>query len=214
MKRERTQWNFSTLLFEYFELEFYFESDYLWDDLPWFVQVDLRKVESALKAITGRHYQIDTLAGKEEIMYDFYHGFGRGAQPCTEDQIKWLRELFKNNRLFNNLKGEKPIIDEFYYEIYISYKAGYQYITSFEHYYHAVITPEYEIIDAFKWREIDSLIIEKSEVLLKGMIILLGKNFEKIFSTGELIANYAYPAVCNSQVLDAKKKYFTSSCCN
>lgn len=214
MKREHEQWNFSTLLFEYFELGFYFERDYLWDDLPWFVQVDLKKVESVLNAITGRYYQIDTPEGKKQIEHDFYHGFGRELERCTDEQIAQLRNLFKNNRLFDKLKSEKPIIDYFYYEMYVSYKAAYQYLTSLEHYCQAGITPEYEIIDAFKWREIDSLIIEKSEVLLRGMLILLGEDIESNFSIDELIANYAYPAVSNSQVLEAKKKFFTSSCCN
>lgn len=209
MKREREEWDFIVLLAEYYELDSYFEDeDSTFDDLPWFIQIDLKKLKSALIAITGKMYNVETPEGKKEIADDFQTGFGYGSNQIKPEQICQLKALFGNDHLFDKLDIDTTTIGDFYYKFFKAYKAGYKYMVSFETFcsVHG-IEPEYTIIDAFKWNEIDPIIAEKNLTFFKGMKILLGERFERSFTLEELINNYNYPSTSNDEVRKAKDEY-------
>ena len=212
MKREREIWNFIVLLAEYYELDFYFEDENSnFDDYPWFIQVDLKKLESASNAIIGKRYNIETQDGKKEIVEDFQTGFGVGYKTVSQKQICQLKALLGNEQLFDKLDIDSTTVCDFYYNLFKAEKAGYKYIVSFKPICCVHREPtEYKIIDAFKWNEIDQIIAEASLTFLKCMKILLEKRIERSFTREELINGFDYPTTSNDEVIKARREYFES----
>lgn len=212
MKREREIWNFNVLLAEYYELDFYFEDeDSNFDDYPWFIQVDLKKLESACNAILGKRYNVETQDGKKEIGKDFQTGFGVGKKRVSQKQLCQLKAHLGNEQFFDKLDIDSTTVCDFYYKLFMAYKAGYKYIVSFEPFCCVYgKSTEYKIIDAFKWNEIDQIIAEANLTFFKCMKILLEKRIEQSFTRMELINGFDYPTTSNDEVMKAKREYFES----
>ena len=212
MKCEREIWNFIVLLAEYYELDFYFEDeDSSFDDYPWFIQVDLKKLESACNAIIGKRYNVETQDGKKEIVEDFQTGFGVGNKRVSQKQLCKLKALLGNEQLFDKLDIDSTTVCDFYYKLFKAEKAGYKYIVSFEAFCCVDRkSMEYKIIEAFKWNEIDQIIAEANLTFLKCMKILLGKRIKRNFTREELINGFDYPTTSNDEVCKARREYFES----
>lgn len=213
MKREREIWNFIVLLAEYCELDFYFkDEDSNFEELPWFIQVDLKKLESALIAISGNRYNVETQEGKKVIIDHFQTGFGYGCNKITQEQICQLKALLGNDHLFDKLDINVTTISDFYYKLFEAEKSGYKYIVSFKPFCCVYGMPtESEIIEAFKWNEIDQIIAEKNLTFIKCLKILLGERYERSFTRDELIKKFNYPTTNNDEVRKAKQEYFNEN---
>lgn len=164
---------------EYCGLGFYFKSNETWDSFPWCTQVELKKVCAALNAISGDNFVVETIDGKKEIEDAFYHGFGLGSSLYTEKQAEQLNELMKCPELFKYLgRMHLPFVGDFYYELYLAYEAGHKYITRFDFLNIEIKNnnPAFKIINEFKFQEQDQFIYRMNRIIIKAMIILLGKN--------------------------------------
>lgn len=207
MKFDRTEWDFHALILEYCELGFYFKSNETWDSFPWCTQVELKKVCAALNAISGDNFVVETIDGKKEIEDAFYHGFGLGSSLYTEKQAEQLNELMKCPELFKYLgRMHLPFVGDFYDELYLAYEAGHKYITRFDFLNIEIKNndPAFKIINDFKFQEQDQFIYRMNRIIVKAMIILLGKKFERTFTTAELIEKYNYPDVEHQEIEKAK----------
>lgn len=207
MKFDRTEWDFSALIWEYCELRFYFKSKETWDSYPWCTQVELKKVCAALNAITGCNYIVDTLEGKKEIEDAFYHGFGLSSNLYTEEQAEQLKSLMKCTEIFKYLgRMHLPFVGDFYYELYLAYEAGHKYITQFDFVNIDIKRNDdvFKIIDEFKFQKQDKFIYRMNRIIVKAMIILLGEKFARTFTTAELIEKYNYPDVEHQEIEKAK----------
>ena len=207
MKFDRKEWDFPALIWEYCELRFYFKSNEIWDSYPWYTQVELKKVCAVLNAITGCNYIVETLEGKKEIEDAFYHGFGLGSNLYTEEQAEQLKSLMKCTELFKYLgRMHLPLVGDFYNELYLAYQAGHKYITQFDFVNIDIKRNDdvFKIIDEFKFQKQDKFIYRMNRIIVKAMIILLGENFARTFTTAELIEKYNYPDVENQEIEKAK----------
>lgn len=207
MKFDRKEWDFPALIWEYCELRFYFKSTEIWNSYPWYTQVELKKVCAVLNAITGCNYIVETLEGKKGIEDAFYHGFGLGSNLYTEEQAEQLKSLMKCPELFKYLgRLQLPYVCDFYDELYLAYEAGHKYITRFDFVNIEIKNndPVFKIINEFKFQEQDKFIYRMNRIIVKAMIILLGNNFERTFTTAELIEKYKYPDVEHQEIEKAK----------
>ena len=115
MKFDRKEWNFHALLWEFFELRFYFRSEDSWEEYPWCTQIELQKITAVLNALTNGNYIVETKEGKKEIEKAFYSGFGQYFDWYSEKQMQEIKKLLNGHGLFRQLgKTRFPTIGPFY----------------------------------------------------------------------------------------------------
>lgn len=209
MRYDIAEWDFRALLWEYFEVKFYFKSNRPWEEYPWFTQVELQRVTAVLNAFTKGNYIVETVVGKKEIEEAFCTGFGHYNDLYTETQAMQIKELFNGYGSFRDLaKMKMPTVGRFYEELFRAFEAGHKYITKFDYVSPQVEkSPIFQILNNFKCEKQDRIIEKANEKICKCMLILLNENFTQIFSLPELIAFYDYPDVENDEIERAKLAY-------
>lgn len=209
MKFERTKWNFQAVLWEFLELKFYFESDKSWDYYPWFTQIEIKKLVSALNAITDGNYIAETIEGRKDILESFRYGFGHSRTLYSERQMTQLKTILGCDDLFKEVgKIELPYVGEFYEELYRAFEAAHKYITRFDFIPMEVKNDTvFRIVEGFKYEKQDKFIYNKNLLVCKAIIILLGKKFNRTFTTVELIEKHNYPDIPHDEIEKAKTAF-------
>lgn len=209
MTFDRKEWNFHALLWEFFELRFYFRSELPWQEYPWCTQIELQKITTVLNALTNGNYIVETIEGKKEIEKAFYSGFGQYFKWYTENQMLQVKKLLKGHGLFHQLgKTRFPTIGPFYENLFRAFEAGYKYITKFDFIPLEIKRgPVFQILDTFKFEKQDKLIYKFNCKLCEAMLILLDNKFRRVFTTAELIEKYGFPNIEHKKIEEAKIAY-------
>lgn len=209
MKFDITEWSFFDLLWEFLEIRFYFKSEDPWEEYPWYTQVELKKIIAVLNAFTRGNYIVETMDGKKEIDHAFCTGFGHYYNFYSEKQMFEIKKLLKDHGLFRQLgKTALPRVGQFYEELFKAFEAGHKYITKFDFLsLNIKKDPVFQILNGFKFERQDKLIYKFNQKVCESMMILLGEQFRKTFTTAELIANYSYPNVEHAKIVKAKIAY-------
>lgn len=211
MVRERKRWTFPILLYEYLELDCFFERDTPFKELEWFNQVEMKKVASVYNAFTGLHCDVESGNGMEAIRYAFETGFGRADIVCSNEQIIRICELLNHSDIREQIIMEGPTIGILYSQSLEAIKAEYNYYTAYNWFKTLYSYDErsrgFEIVDEYMYQRICKPVAKLSNNFYKAIEILLGKEFERTFTIEELIDKYDYPTVNHEELNNARIDY-------
>lgn len=202
MKKEKTEWNYLVMLYEYEQLGYVFDWRNLDNnDWPKSTHILIQRLLSVVKAYSGRSYDVSSKEGKQEFMFDFRWGLQMKSVACTEDQLLKIKELLGvKEDIFQKIKDNEPNVVSYYEPLFRLYEAEYRYITAFNHVPVEVYNTPFEIVDKFKWIAVDQYIELKTKPVREAMKLLMGKPYERIFTVEELQRDYDYPMETDEQL--------------
>lgn len=191
--------DFESMLYKYLDYEYIFSSDKQFEYWPWSTQIELKRLQSMLFAFTNENYIVESENGKSKIRDVFKYGFGREDSYCNDGQIQQLKEILPQKyNYFTRFQREKPRVGQFYETLFCIVRAGHKYITLFSGTSCAPVA--FSILDHYKSAQIDRYIAKHNDILIEAMKIVLGENFRKTFTTGELIKYYDYPDISQDEI--------------
>lgn len=210
MMDDHKVWKFNTLIDEYFAEWIYFGKTVAFNELPWSVQIEIKRLTSALNAFTNATYNAETIEGKQEIREAFEMGFNLQNKTCQDEQLQQLQALFSDgSELFSEF-DERPRIADFYRHLFFVYQASYDYVTVFNDMPDDKYSDEFIIVNAFKLKNINTHIVEKCRTIYRAIKVPLGDMCEKSFTTSELIERYGYPDIDYEKLVEYNKQWCQS----
>lgn len=202
------EWSFGELIAEYMAHGIFFERDCALKDLPWSLQIEVKRIVSVLNAFTGGNYEADSKDGKIKIKDAFSEGFHLRNNLCTNEQLVELRELFPViDDMFDEFDDDPPRICDFFRYLFAVYQAIYNYVTVFDDLHLNMYTDEFLVYDTFKRKKINTHMVEQGKTIYKAFKILLGDIIAQKISISELIEKYGYPAETDKQLEEYDKKW-------
>lgn len=205
------QWTFAKLLTEYMAHDIFFERDCALKELPWSLQIEVKRIVAVLNAFTGGNYEAESKDGKRKINEAFSEGFQFSDNRCSVEQLSQLRELFPViEDMFDEFEvyeEGRPRICEFYRHLFALYHASYKYVTAFDDLRKNMYTDAFLVFDAFKRKKINTYIIDQVKTIYKAFKILLGEMLSQKYSTPELVDKYGYPHETDEQLEGYDRKW-------
>lgn len=186
-----------TLLYLYFKFEYLFDERSKYEELGWGEQIYVLRILSLLRAFTGESLSTEDLANIGTLIDSC---FGRGYEDCSDSIIEELKQIFPNNRLLDRCKKNVQEKRNFYDFIYRTVRSGHRYINLFSGVLCAPLG--FSVVDDYKIRNIDSVIVKHIKILVDAMKIILGGDFRKSFSLSELQECYGYPLVSDEELFE------------
>lgn len=191
--------DFNSMLHRYLYFEYVFSSDDKFEKWPWSTKIGLKQLQSVLYAFTGNNYDVETEKGRKKIRDAFEGGFGLANSYCNDVQIEQLKELLPvRYNYYSHFDREKPRVGVFYETLFHIVRAGYKYKTIFSG---VLCAPKaFSILYDYKSNNIDKYITKHNDIFVEAMKIVLGENFKKTFTIGELIEFYNYPDISQDEI--------------
>lgn len=186
-----------SFLLLYFKFAYLFDGKRKYEELPYGEQIYVLRILSLLRAFTGKTFTTEDLANIGPLIDS---GFGREYEECSDSMIDKLKDIFPNNRLLDLCKKRPQEKRNFYDFIYKTVRSGYRYNSVFDGFLCAPLG--FSVVNDYKNKNIDSVIHTHNKILVEAMKILLGGNFLKSFTLGELQEHYGYPMISDDELFE------------